>query len=65
MKILTFDIEEWFHLLDNNSTKSQVQWQGFESRIHSNMDRILDFLDTSNQKATFFVWAGLHKNTLM
>ena len=22
MKILTFDIEEWFHILDNNKTKS-------------------------------------------
>ncbi len=23
MNILTFDIEEWFHILDNDSTKSE------------------------------------------
>lgn len=55
MKILTFDIEEWFHLLDNESTKTQKEWSNYESRIHSNMDRIFDLLVNSNQKATFFI----------
>ena len=26
MNILTFDVEEWFHLLDNDSTRSEVEW---------------------------------------
>ena len=55
MKILTFDIEEWFHILDNDSTKTVKEWSNYEIRIHSNMDRIFDFLAQSNQKATFFV----------
>ena len=55
MKILTFDIEEWFHILDNESTKTVKEWSNYEIRIHSNMDRIFDFLAQSNQKATFFV----------
>ena len=55
MNILTFDIEEWFHILDNDSTKTNQQWGGFEVRIHENMDRILSFLDTNNLKATFFI----------
>ena len=54
MNILTFDIEEWFHILDNSSTKTVKEWSNFESRIHANMDRILDFLDETDQKATFF-----------
>ena len=55
MRILTFDIEEWFHILDNKSTKTVKEWSNYESRIHSNMDIIFDLLDKSNQKATFFV----------
>ena len=48
MRILTFDIEEWFHILDNQSTKTDKEWSNYESRIHSNMDRIFDLLDKSN-----------------
>ncbi len=54
MNILTFDVEDWFHILDNPSTKSEKQWMQYESRIHQNMDRILDLLEEHNQKATFF-----------
>ena len=52
MKILTFDIEEWFHILDNDATKTEAEWEGFESRIHGNMDKVHGML--GNQKATFF-----------
>ncbi|HLO45334.1 MAG TPA: polysaccharide deacetylase family protein [Leadbetterella sp.] len=52
MKILTFDIEEWFHILDNDATKTEAEWEGFESRIHGNMSKIHGML--GNQKATFF-----------
>jgi polysaccharide deacetylase family protein (PEP-CTERM system associated) len=55
MKILTFDIEEWFHILDNESTKTETHWLGYESRIQENIDRIFSILATSNSKATFFV----------
>ena len=54
MNILTFDIEEWFHILDNESTKTEKEWHNYESRIHKNMDRIFELLDRNNQKATFF-----------
>ena len=55
MKILTFDVEEWFHILDNDSTKTVKEWSKYESRIHMNMERIFNLLAMSNQKATFFV----------
>ncbi|MDR2482489.1 MAG: polysaccharide deacetylase family protein, partial [Treponema sp.] len=54
MNILTFDIEEWFHLLDNDSTKTAKEWQQYESRIHSSMERIFNALDSAGAKATFF-----------
>ena len=60
MNILTFDIEEWFHLLDNDSTRSEEQWKGFEVRIYENMERIfriffrdrLDRQDVSGYRET-------------
>jgi polysaccharide deacetylase family protein (PEP-CTERM system associated) len=55
MNILTFDIEEWFHLLDNESTKTEAEWSNYESRIHKNMDTIYNIIENSNSKASFFV----------
>ncbi len=54
MNILTFDVEDWFHILDNPETKGEKQWMQLESRIHQNMDKILNLLEKNNQKATFF-----------
>jgi len=54
MNILTFDIEEWFHLLDNDSTKTAKEWKMYESRIHQNVERILSILESHQVKATFF-----------
>jgi polysaccharide deacetylase family protein (PEP-CTERM system associated) len=54
MNILTFDIEEWFHILDNDSTKTRNEWIHYEPRIYANMERIFIFLDTVKVKATFF-----------
>jgi polysaccharide deacetylase family protein (PEP-CTERM system associated) len=54
INILTFDIEDWFHLLDNDSTRTVSQWTSFAPRIEANTDRILDLLAAKCQKATFF-----------
>tara|TARA_B100000963_G_scaffold289151_1_gene258552 strand:- start:2745 stop:3599 length:855 start_codon:yes stop_codon:yes gene_type:complete len=55
MNILTFDIEEWFHILDNKETKSISEWTKFDSRIRHGMDLIYDVLEKSGNSATFFV----------
>jgi peptidoglycan-N-acetylglucosamine deacetylase len=54
MNILSFDVEEWFHILDNDSTKTHNEWRNYEVRIHANMEQILSILDRKHQKATFF-----------
>jgi polysaccharide deacetylase family protein (PEP-CTERM system associated) len=54
MNILTFDVEEWFHILDYESTKTASEWSGYESRIRRNMERIVNILQRRGQKATFF-----------
>jgi polysaccharide deacetylase family protein (PEP-CTERM system associated) len=55
MNILTFDIEEWFHILDNESTKCESQWGKYEYRLEANTERILTLLQEESQTATFFV----------
>jgi polysaccharide deacetylase family protein (PEP-CTERM system associated) len=55
MKILTFDIEDWFHLLDNDSSKHPSQWEKFETRIGQGMNAIDEIITNSNVSATFFV----------
>ncbi len=54
MNILTFDIEEWFHILDSEHTHSDEQWGNFESRIEENLPGLLELLDRTGQAATFF-----------
>ena len=55
MNILTFDVEEWFHLLDFDATRTEAEWGSYEVRIYENVDRILDILERTNTKATFFI----------
>jgi polysaccharide deacetylase family protein (PEP-CTERM system associated) len=61
MRILSFDIEEWFHILDHDSINKVTKWNNFESRIRNNLDKILNILIESNTSATFFIigWIGL------
>ena len=54
MNILTFDIEEWFHILDHPSTNNESSWGDYEYRLKQNLDRILTLLNDSNNIATFF-----------
>ena len=61
MKILTFDIEEWFHLLDFNETRTENEWKKFEVRIYENIERIFQILDETNTKATFFIIGWIAK----
>lgn len=60
MNILTFDIEEWFHILDHETINKELSWEAYESRIEENLERILELLYMKNQKATFFClgWIG-------
>lgn len=55
MRVLTFDLEEWFHLLDHDATRTEAQWGSYEIRIHENTDRLLRILEDTGSRATFFV----------
>lgn len=55
LRILTFDLEEWFHLLDHDATRTEAQWGSYEVRIHGNTERLLRILENTGSRATFFV----------
>ncbi|MBK6399181.1 MAG: polysaccharide deacetylase family protein [Bacteroidetes bacterium] len=54
MNILTFDLEDWFHILDFKDTAYPAQWMNFESRVEANTERILQLLEKKKLTATFF-----------
>lgn len=54
MKILTFDIEDWFNLLEIPATAKVEDWGRFETRIHRNVDRLIESTLRHGHKATFF-----------
>tara|TARA_B100001758_G_scaffold105218_1_gene90115 strand:+ start:29856 stop:30725 length:870 start_codon:yes stop_codon:yes gene_type:complete len=55
MRILTFDIEDWFHIIQRYPDDILDKWSNYEVRIHQGMDRIFKILDDNNIKATFFI----------
>jgi len=55
IRILTFDIEDWYHLLEYSSTQRPDQWSKFTPRIEEQIEKIVQFLLENNQKASFFM----------
>ena len=55
MKILSFDIEDWFHIIQKYPDNILAKWNNYEIRIHHGMDKIFEILDKNNLKATFFI----------
>lgn len=54
MNILTFDIEEWFHVFEDHNNSEVENWLTFEKRLPYMFDNLLDLLSKHNTKATFF-----------
>ena len=54
-KILTVDLEDWFHILDNPETVDPSAWYKFDSRVEKNTKKLLALFDDHGVKATFFV----------
>ena len=55
MKILSFDIEDWFHILDIGDSNSRDKWDSFESRIETGLNLVVRDLKDRNCHATFFI----------
>ena len=54
-KVLTFDLEDWFHLIDAGHYSLSSNWDEFESRLEPMVEAILNSLAEHRTNATFFV----------
>jgi polysaccharide deacetylase family protein (PEP-CTERM system associated) len=52
--IISIDVEDWFHILELESTPNLHEWENLESRIENNFLNMLDILEEKNVKATCF-----------
>ena len=55
MYILTIDVEDWYHLLNNRYFANPKNWYDNESRLLKNLEVITTLLEKYNQNASFFV----------
>ena len=53
--ILTFDLEDWFHICGIRRIIPETVWPHLEGRVTRNTLKILDVLKMNGVKATFFV----------
>jgi len=53
--MLSFDVEEWFQVERLSSAIAREDWDRYELRVVSNMDKLLSLLDRHHTKATFFI----------
>jgi polysaccharide deacetylase family protein (PEP-CTERM system associated) len=54
---LSFDIEEWFHVLDLPTTPTADQWNDLPKSVERNTLRLIEILDEYECHATFFILA--------
>lgn len=52
---ITIDVEDWFQVENLRSVYDHSKWDSVESHVEKNTMRVLELLDTSKIKATFFV----------
>jgi peptidoglycan-N-acetylglucosamine deacetylase len=61
LNILTVDLEDWFHILDMESSSDVKAWSDFESRFEANVDWLLEALDETKTPCTFFCLGWIAK----
>lgn len=52
--ILTVDVEDWFHILEVNSSPDLTRWDKLESRVEKNFFNMLELFDEYDVKTTCF-----------
>lgn len=55
LNAFSVDVEDWFHVANLSGAIPVSSWDKRELRIQSNIDIILDILETHNAKGTFFI----------
>lgn len=55
--VFSIDVEDWFHILESPASPHIKLWNTLESRVEQNVKRLLEMLNNTNIRATFF-WLG-------
>jgi polysaccharide deacetylase family protein (PEP-CTERM system associated) len=53
--VISVDVEDYFHVEAFSRVIKREEWDEYPSRVESNTKRLMDILDESGAKATFFV----------
>ena len=61
--ILTVDVEDWYHICDIEHILPPSCWDQCESRILTNVEKILNLLNRFKLKATFFILGDVAERT--
>jgi polysaccharide deacetylase family protein (PEP-CTERM system associated) len=59
LNIMTFDVEEWFHILDLPEPPGKSEWPKLASRAQVGLEYFIEALEESNTSCTFFVLGWL------
>jgi len=62
MNILTFQIADWFHTHKNRKYVSGYIWNELPSRLEDKTVKLLEFLESVDVKATFFILGWVAEN---
>ncbi len=53
-RVLTIDVEDWFHVCGDDYFSDPRRWTSFVSRIEANLSLLLDALEAGGHRATLF-----------
>ncbi len=53
-RVLTIDVEDWFHVCGDDYFSDPRRWDSFASRVETNLMRLLDLLSSGGHRATLF-----------
>lgn len=64
---MTVDVEDYFQVQAFSGHIGREAWDGFESRVERNTDRVLDLFEANGVRATFFTlgWVAERHKTLV
>ena len=51
--ILTFDVEDWYHILEMDGCPDRERWGSLESRVAANTEKLLELLETEGVTISF------------
>jgi len=53
-RVLTIDVEDWFHVCGDDYFSDPRRWDSFASRVERNLASLLEMLDAGGHRATIF-----------